>query len=203
MSMKIEELQKRHTELYRRAMTDKRNDLLFAGGDESPFVTEATLLADDIMKASAEADSLDDYEWLGKVATKWQLVFSSILNVPKTITLRPPSKDLLPPPVTQDGLLTSEELDLCIRRHAAALQVYRYSRRTVSPEEAELDRYGAEVFFMSEILGGEINFAVRIGEHSYGLLEKHWLKEIKDLSRSLSSTPCYSRKNNAIPACYE
>ena len=123
----------------------------------------------------------EDYEWLSEAAASWQSFFSSILNLPKSIDL--PKRDLLPGLPTA-GPLTEEELDKLVRHWSKIYWVFQRENRQgrlSTDQEILADWHHGEMFLMSDILEGRIDFASRIGASSYPRLEKMWLMEVKEL----------------------
>jgi hypothetical protein len=132
---------------------------------------------------SANPETVENYLWLCDTAVRWEHVFSSKLNLPKSVPLSQPPVNLLPPLPPGDSL-SKEELDTWVEKCAQVVWAYR-SKRTrhyeSTPEEMKWDWSQAEVFLASDILDGTLNFARRIGASSYWRLEQVGLFEVRQL----------------------
>ena len=127
--------------------------------------------------------SLEDNLWLINATVLWKGVFTSILNIPRKISLGEPPKHLLPSlPSTSGSGLTELELDGLVRQQAEYFEVARIAKLCIphSEEEQKISLRLANTYLASEILDGKINFAKRLSSLSYYRLEKYWLKDIKD-----------------------
>lgn len=172
---KIDTLKERHNDLYIEAL-DKGLTLLKTEGRKDEIMD----LIRDIVTLSANPITIDNYRWLSDVAGKWQSALSSKLNIPMTIKIAKPSRNLFPklPP---GKALTNDEIEYWITRNAEVFGLGRKARifRDSSKEEEAWDKQMAEVYFISDVLDGKINFASRIAYTSYELIERIWLKDVK------------------------
>jgi len=183
----IEDIRKKHEKLYGDILRD-HSRLVADKAKFSTFMKEANqLLAE--MKA-ATVTSVEEYDWLNDVAIKWQIVFSSILNIPITIQIAPPqtlnpsslvrvlSKDELRARVEEKALLRSG-----FRKAEWLLREVERLRNipSLDEERAKLeDWHSAIVLLASDILDRRIDFVLQIRSESYAdLVEPAWLQEVK------------------------
>ena len=176
----LSDLKARHVGLYGKAL-EMGTELAEPGPTREEFLNEVDELLEQITDVSARVTSFDEYGWLNDAAIKWQVVFSSIFNLPRTIRVALPNKLLPPPPPSK--ALSEDELGYWIDRNAEFFAFMRIAKldRLSSPEEQQADARKARVFLASEVLEGRINFASRISPNSYWRLEEEWLKEVKCL----------------------
>lgn len=186
----MEEVKKTHDELYDKVLKDHRA-LLKNTQELSAFMSSANRLVKDIQTLSAHVGSLDDYTWLSDAIVRWQLVFSSLLNIPKEIRISSPTMPLeTEQPVR---LMPEEEMEQWLSARAHHLSIVRKANTLLreadfieripsSPEEMNGDWRSANIDFADAVLKGRINFARQIGSRSYYRLERQWLREVKQLS---------------------
>lgn len=201
----IDEIKKRHHELYEIALKDIPD--LLRKASESPtegarvnveellrenkkfehYLDNLDSLISDIRSAAAQTESFDVYKWFRDAATKWQTVYSGTLNIPKIIQLSLPTKELVLPKLVLPSLpvgraLSEEEIkDRCKSLSAHTLRCRRKEFGIWPTEEEKAkDYYLAEVSFVVDVLEGHVNFPSRIGKLSYWRLENMWLKEAKE-----------------------
>lgn len=127
--------------------------------------------------------SLEDNLWLINATVLWKGVFTSILNIPRLISLGNPPQHLLPSlPSTSGSALTELELNELVYKYAKYFEVARLAKGNIPYSEKEwlTDLGLANTFLASEILDGKVNFARRLSSSSYYRLEQFWLKDIKD-----------------------
>ena len=120
------------------------------------------------------------------MAVKWQAALSSKLNIPMTIKIAKPSRNLLPK-LSPGKALTDNEIEYWVTRNAEVFGLCRKVRihRDSTKEEDIWDQQMAEIYFVSDVLEGKINFASRISSGSYDRLEGTWLKDVKLLGAYL------------------
>ncbi len=180
---RIESVSKKHEELYQEVL---RNPLLARRGQSRDAFIAAKVdpLLAQIKELSAIAMTVDQYSDLSDIALKWQVVFSSIFNVPRTVQISPP-RDLNPTPQNY----TRSDLEALIKEQASRLSMFRrmeeiqiYIQNYQSdPKSQEQDWRNATVILAYQMLEGEINVARQIMPESFYILEEIWLSEIKKL----------------------
>ena len=174
-------------------LKDRHDELLgkaIRNGREYPekvrnnaFLSEVEGLLEEMDRLSQQAESFAEYRWLTDAAIKWQVVFSSTLNLPKTIQLSPPCHPLNPQLPSQS--LSEEEIEHWLSRNADYFAFVRIAGASGligsirGREQHEQDSHLAKVFFASDVLDGKINFAARIAPASYWRLEDVWLEDVK------------------------
>lgn len=192
MGNSIDKIKHTHEKLYKEVF---KNYLIIknTGSEESKKYVEQydkqiEALLEEMSGLCDTEISIDDYDWLNDAAMKWQVVFSSILNIPKNVKIpRPKLKS--PPPkkffleeelgkrltgrafnFAKDRIdrIKKEDLDTLVRRYRS-LQ-----------DEMDRDWHNAEVSLAAEIIDEEINFAYDIDQESYKHLENIWLKDVKE-----------------------
>lgn len=173
----IELAEKRHTLLYERALVEGP-----AAKNDEAFIRDVSDLLVSITRLSDTVDSLDDYRWLADVAIKWQMIFSSVFNIPKSVNIAPPPERLIGPKQANTAL-TESEIAHWISRNATHFAFSRIVQtgRISTERERTMDWELASVFLASEVLDGKINFASRMSPSSYYRLEHVWVKEVKRL----------------------
>ena len=200
MSRTISEVKKEHKRLYRIALTklpDFLNQRVGNSARERALMDSAALLAEseefahylndvnalvkDIEELSGNTENFEDYQWLSEAALKWKSVFSSTLEIPKNICLKAPSPDLSLPSLPAGRSFLEDEIHDQIARNAESIARYRIGKlgRLSTVKEMLRDIELAELFLVSEIIEGKINFASRIAPDSYWRLENVWVKDIK------------------------
>ena len=148
------------------------------------YVKKIEALLEEMSGLSDTEISIDDYNWLNDAAMKWQVVFSSILNIPKNVkSPRPKLKSPPPKKFFSEELgkrltgrafnfakdrIKNEDLDTLVRRYDS------------SQDEKLRDWHNAEVSLAAEIIDEEINFAYDINQESSKYLENIWLKDVKE-----------------------
>ncbi len=185
----IEDIRRKHEKLYGDILRD-HSRLVADKAKFGAFMKEANqLLAE--MK-SATVTSVEEYDWLNDIAIKWQIVFSSILNIPITIQIAPPqtldpsslvrvlSKDELRARVEEKALLQSG-----FRKAEWLLREVERLRNIpcLDEERAKLeDWHSAIVLLAGDILDRKIDFVLQIRSESYAdLVEPAWLQEVKKI----------------------
>jgi len=201
----IEDIQKKHEKLYGDVLRD-HSSLVADEAKLGTFMKEVDqLLAE--MKA-ATVTSVEEYNWLNDVAIKWQIVFSSILNIPITIRIAPPQM-LKPSPVVR--VLSKDELKARVEEKALSLSSFRKAewllreverlRNIPSPDEEQAkveDWHSAIVLLASDILDGKIDFVFQIRSKSYtDFVEPAWLQEVKKVRAYFIWKDGYSSGNAA------
>ncbi len=79
-----------------------------------------------------------------------------------------------------DYMLTDEEIDNWLRNYAKYFQLIQISRGVPASQDQMIEaRHAAIVHLAGDVLEGRLNFARRISQNSYCLLERVWLREIK------------------------
>jgi len=186
----MEEVKKTHDELYYKVLKDHRT-LLKNSQELSAFISSANRLVKDIQTLSTQVRSLDDYTWLSDTIVRWQLVFSSLLNIPKEIRISSPTGPLeTEQPVR---LMPEEEMEQWLATRAHHLSIVRKANTLLreadfieripsTTEEMNSDWRSANIDLAAAVLEGKINFARQIGSRSYYRLERQWLREVKQLS---------------------
>lgn len=186
----IGKIREMHNRLYEQAL--KEGKALVAvtesGKPElsTAFRDQVESLLKDMNALSAATTSFEEYRWLGDTAVKWQLVFSSVFNLPKIVQLELPKQKMVPPvpaPAAPTAL-SEEEIKDWLKKIAEFVAYIRIGRtgQASTEEEMRSDSHIAEVVLASEILDQRINFAGRMGSGSYWRLEQMWLKEVKCLT---------------------
>jgi hypothetical protein len=177
----IDKIRERHETLYERVLADQKA-LSKKGVARDEFIKDVDKLLKDINHASGRTTSFEDYRWLSDTVVKWQVVFTSLLNSPRTFRISPPPPGLLPTQSPGQSLLESE-LDYWLERHEKYFECYRQAKegRWSTAEEKAEDKRLARVFLASDIIDGKTNFVMRIATNSYHRLESEWLDDLKVL----------------------
>ena len=187
MGNSIDKIKHTHEKLYKKVFEDYLIIKDTSSEESKKYVKQIEDLLGEISGLSDTEISIDDYDWLNDAAMKWQVVFSSILNIPKNVQISPPKhhlKSLLPKMFFSEEELgkrltgrafkfakdriKKEDLDTLVRRYLS------------SQDEMDRDRHNAEVSLAAEIIDEEINFAYDIDQESYKHLENIWLKDVKE-----------------------
>lgn len=193
-ALRMEEIKKTHEQLFQKALNqhiellkDQEKLQAFVNEQLDPFLSNVERLA-------LGATSQEDYNWLNDAAMKWQVVLSSVLNIPRTIQISAPAHRLEPSPSART--FSSQELNEWVEKRAAEFSrrrrmsvVFRdpqfidriIDRIPSSAQEMDLDWHNANVDFALEVLYGSIDFAQRLQSKTYDRLEKVWLSEVKRL----------------------
>ena len=177
----IEEIRQRHEAIYGELL---RNPALAkSSARRDAFLAEQVYpLLNDMKAIPATAMSVEDYTWLSDTVIQWQVVFSSVFNIPRTIQIVVPRQ--LNPPTEQytpdrlEELLRGESFFLGQSRMLAGLIEYIRHYRS-SRDEMARDWHNAEVILASFLLEGKINFARQILPESYYHVEAVWLDELR------------------------
>jgi hypothetical protein len=125
--------------------------------------------------------SWNEYQFLSDSIFRWQVVFASILNIPKEISLPTPQSNLLPT-LLESKALTEAEIEYLVQRNAKYLEKMSLSKdRSLSDFGINKDQ-SSQIYLALHILEGKINLASRISSASYGRLENVWVQDIKKLT---------------------
>lgn len=177
----VDELRQRHDEVYGELL--RNPSLARSGPQRDAFLAERVYpLLNDLKALPASGISVADYAWLSDTAIQWQVVFSSIFNIPRTIQIAPPQQ-LNPPterytPDALDDLLKRESFYLSQARMLEGLAEYiRHYRST--PAEMDRDWYNAKTNLAYWLLEGDINFAQQLTPASYHHIEEVWLEDLR------------------------
>lgn len=184
----LSDLKKLHDELYQKALNDHSN-LRKNEEQLKAFISRVDTFLEEVRKASEQLTSIDDYAWLTDLILKWQIVFSSVLNIPRNLPVPAPPQSLKASPNVQ--LYSEDDLQKWFvensyqqsltRRRNLLLQEKSWIVNLIpsSPEEMTRDWYDTGVIFASKVLEGEINFAQQLTYQSYWRLESAWLSDVK------------------------
>lgn len=140
--------------------------------------------------------SMDDYNWLSETAVRWEVIYSSIFNIPKDIriTLSPDQLKRH----EQTRVFTDDEVETWVQDKARELSKIRkvnyllkeadalQKRIPSTEEEMKQDWRQAQTEFASQVLSGKINFVTQIASNSYSRLDQIWLREVKQLRAFLT-----------------
>lgn len=188
----LEQLKEEDERLYRKiirhhsSLARDREGRKAIVGEANDFVARLTEAP-----ARLGAVSVDDYNWLNETALRWEVIYSSIFNIPKEISITVSPEQLERP--AQTRVFTNVEVEKWLGDKAYELSRIRkvnYLLREVdalqkrmpsTPEEMEQDWRNAQVEFASQVLDGKINFVKQIASNSYRRLEEVWLQEVKQL----------------------
>lgn len=151
--------------------------------------------ADDFVRALQSAPegldsiSVDDYNWLTETALRWEVIYASILNVPKNIDIAATPAQIRTPP--EHEVLTPEQVERWLQVRAYDLsrirkvnyllrQAYAIQRSIQSTlEETIQDWRYAQADFAWHVLNGTINFAAQLPPSVYDRLQQVWVREVK------------------------
>ncbi len=191
----IDKVRKKHDEFFDTAISGK----LQPTNDQTP-PPEVEELLEQLKLCSACASSVDDYLWFCVAAKRWQGMYSSRWNIPKTVEISPSPAQLLMS-LPADKALSKDELSNWQKRHAEFLGLLRLAQtgRDSTQYEMGLDWHRAQILLASDILDGFPNFAGRIASDSYCWLESIWLKEVKRLRAYF----IWQRRGDGINLDYE
>jgi hypothetical protein len=184
----LTDLKKMHDELYQKALNDHIH-LLKNEEQLKAFIARVDAFLAEIEKASAQLTSVDDFAWLTDVILKWQIVFSSVLNIPRNLAVPTPPHSLVAAPSLQfyseDDLQkwfteTAFQQSLTRKRNFL-LQEKSWIINFIpsTPEDMVKDWYDTNVLFASKVLEGAINMAQQLAYQSYWRLETVWLSDVK------------------------
>jgi hypothetical protein len=183
-SATLDEIRQRHEEVYGAIL--RNPELARSGPERDAFLAEQVYPLLDDMKALPKAGmSIEDYAWLSDTAIQWQVVFSSVFNIPRTIQILPPQQ-LNPPterytPGALDELLKQASFFLSQARMLEGLAEYiRHYKST--PAEMDRDWHNAKVALAYWLLEGQVHFAHQIGPESYHHVEEIWLAELQHIA---------------------
>lgn len=180
-SVTIEEIRQRHEEVYGEIL--RNPSLAQSGPERDAFLSDRVYpLLNDMKVLPTTVMSVEDYAWLSDTVSQWQVVFSSIFNIPRRVEILPP-RQLSPTterytPDKLDELLKQESFFLSQARLLEGLAEYiRYYKST--PAEMARDWRNAKVNLVYWLLTGKINFARQIMPESYCYVEEIWLEELR------------------------
>src|SRR5436305_9157849 len=106
-TLSLPDLKKQHKHLFDQALSES-SSLIDNEAEMADFIARVDSFLEELTQLSGEAETVEDYEWISDAALKWQLIFSSVLNVPhSTVTLLAPSLLNSPEPLQ---FYTDEEL---------------------------------------------------------------------------------------------
>jgi hypothetical protein len=184
----LEEVKKTDEKLYEEVL---RNHPTFVKDEKKldSFIAKADHLLEDLKTLSNRVKSIEDYNWLNEAALKWQVIYSSILNIPKDIQIYLPSQPLESPLPSRP--FTDDELKKWLKQRAYTLSINRrfnkllkevdarQKRASSNLAEIHTDWHQAEVEFTYQVMDGEIDFVRQISAKSYPQFERIWLREVK------------------------
>ena len=178
----IHKIKDEHEKLYKKVLENYSTRK-----DTSKYAEQIDDLLEKMSGLSDTEISIDDYNWLNDAAMNWQVVFSSILNIPKNVQISSSKHPLKSPQPKR--FFSEEELGKRLTGRAFNFAKDRIKkedldtivRRYDSPQDEKLrDWHNAEVSLAAEIIDEEINFAYDIDQESYKHLENIWLKDVKE-----------------------
>lgn len=177
----IDEVRKGHDEVYGELL--RNPSLAKSGPQRDAFLAKRVYpLLNDLKALPAAGISLADYAWLSDTAIQWQVVFSSIFNIPRTVQISPPQQ--LNPlterytPRALDDLLKRESFSLSQARMLEGLAEYIRHYRS-APAEMDRDWYYAKTNLAYWLLEGTIHFAQQVLPESFYHLEEVWLEDLR------------------------
>jgi hypothetical protein len=184
----IGEVKAAHAALYQTALDNY--PMLRRNADAlQRFEADVNRLLESIAGLAAEVKTIEDYDWLCDAILKWQIVFSSIFNIPRNLQVPPPPRTLEPPPDLKffsGGDLEQWFKDLAFqqsltRRRNLLLQEKSQIVHSIgsSQEAMDGDWYDISVIFAARVLEGRFNLALQIDRSSYWRLEEVWLSDVK------------------------
>lgn len=187
----IEDIKDTHEKLYEKVLQKHQNikdDLKL----QKKYMDNIEELLDNIKELSMKTSSIKDYAWLSNASMQWQVVFSSVLNIPRNVQIDSPKQEFKSP--YKKSKSTSETLKEFIKKHSymffrervlseARVNPERLIARYISTEsDQNNDLITSKRFLAHEILVGNINFAYELKQKHYReYLEKIWLKDVKEL----------------------
>jgi len=183
-STTIETIRQKHEEVYGKILREP--SLAKSNTERDKFLEEQVYpLLNDMKDLSTAGISIEDYTWLSDTAIQWQVVFSSIFNIPRTVEIASP-KQLTP----SSGNLTSDMLDDLLKyesymqsrsRMLEGLAEYIRHYRS-APAEMTRDWRYAQKAFVYWLLEGMINFAYQISSASFHYTEEIWMEELRQVT---------------------
>jgi hypothetical protein len=187
-TISLSDLKKQHKHLFDRALAES-SSLIDNGAEMADFIAEVDCFLEELRQLSGEAETVEDYEWISDAALKWQLIFSSVLNVPHSaVMLSAPSLLKSPEPLK---FYTDEELYKWCEGTALQQSLVRRTNFLLkgdsplvklldsTPEQRDRDWQDAEMLFAIKVLEGGFHLARQLGPDSYHRLEQQWLSEVK------------------------
>lgn len=187
-TISLPDLKKQHKNLFDQALSEA-SSLIDNETEMADFIAKVDFFLEELTQLSGEAETVEDYEWISDAALKWQLIFSSVLNVPhSTVMLSAPSLLKSPEPLQ---FYTDEELhkwfedtalqQSLVRRASFLLEEKSQLVKLLGStrEQQDQDWRDAEMLFASKVLEGGFHLARQIGPGSYHRLEQQWLSEVK------------------------
>jgi hypothetical protein len=186
--MTMAEIRETHAKLYGEYI-DQRQKILQAPAE---FEHRAAALLNEMRRVSALVTSVEDYDWLRSAVDKWRAVYVFTLNVPRNISLQPPTQTLLPPIGRKEDTFFSEAV---LNRWVRNLAFEGAKRRVVcrlqamapeellkkmpsTKEEEEQDWRAAGIQLAYEVIEGRIALN-RIRPESYWRIMQVWLEDVK------------------------
>jgi hypothetical protein len=179
--MTISEIKRRHEEVYEKLLDDP--SLGKSGDKRDEFLAkEVDPLIEDMKAVSTTDMSFQDYTWLSDTALHWQVLFSSIFNIPRKIEIATPpqlySPTIVYTPSMMEELLMREAFFQGQSRMSEGLIAYIHRYRS-TPEEMARDWHYAKVMLSQWLLDGRLNFANQIQSETYPYIEEVWLVELR------------------------
>jgi hypothetical protein len=155
------------------------------------FFHEADAFLDRLQDAPRGLDSIssEDFAWLTETAQRWEVIYASILNVPKNVVITTSPTQLRK--TEQDTVYTAEQVERWLQVRAYDLsrirkvnrllrQAYAIQRSIQSTlEETIQDWRYAQADFAWQVLSGTISFATQLPPNAYERLQEVWMREVK------------------------
>lgn len=178
----LETLKQRHEALYTTAIQE-RAVLQRDDGRRERFLAQVDGLLQQVGDLSRHVTSIKDYSWLTDMSLKWQLVFSTVLNLPMHVAL--PSAPERIEAVT--AVISDEQIEMSIRERALQQSLIRKASQYLgrldvllqkvesTKAEMQADWESSVAVFVYQLFEGQL----KIGPASFHWLEDEWISEVK------------------------
>lgn len=192
-SSTLEELTKKHQELYQKVQEDGENL-------SEVLREEVEFLLDEIKNRVKhnQVSSMDEYSRLSDLVHEWQSVFINTLHLPRDVhteiglaKVKIYNLDPSIPSIPEEKLKIYLEkkaylIGQCRKLENLTKLILRsphliHQRMPSTLEEQEQDWHNANVYLASEVLEGKFNFVYQIEEQFYEILSQIWLDEVRQL----------------------
>jgi hypothetical protein len=186
----LSEVKRQHETLYEEALRD-RHALIDNADQQRRFIGEVDALLDDVVLFSKQVKTVDDYAWLTDAVLKWQVLFSAVLNLPRSVEFLSPPESI--EPSAGRPFWSEEELDRWFRDSAYQQSLIRKTNfilretglllRMIPSSGYEMDQdwFTTNTLLAARVLENKINLGRQLESRSYCRLEREWLSSVEKL----------------------
>ncbi len=187
---RIEQLKQLHDALFDELFDEKSRFSIIDkdGRRRKNFLRDVDDFLGQLQHATDTDINVDQYAWLSDVALKWQVAYSSILNVPNAVEIPPPPQHLKPPPRRLTDKEVKGRVEVYAQRKSENRRLDRYRdmiramlREPSSKDDELADWHHGEVRLAVDVLDGTIDFVTQLGSDSYKRLEGIWISEATEV----------------------